>query len=41
MDFMHDLLVDGRPLRLLEVIDDFNREGVGEAESTFRYRSCA
>jgi len=29
MDFMHDGLVDGRSLRLLNVIDDFNREGLG------------
>ena len=29
MDFMHDCLVDGRAYRLLNVIDDFNREGLG------------
>ena len=29
MDFMHDQLNDGRGYRLLNVIDDFNREGLG------------
>jgi putative transposase len=29
MDFMHDQLSDGRSFRLLNVIDDSNREGVG------------
>ncbi len=29
MDFMHDQLTDGRAFRLLNVIDDFNREGLG------------
>lgn len=29
MDFMHDGLNDGRSYRLLNVIDDFNREGLG------------
>lgn len=28
-DFMHDQLGDGRSFRLLNVIDDFNREGLG------------
>ena len=29
MDFMHDRLEDGRAFRLLNVIDDYNREGLG------------
>jgi transposase InsO family protein len=29
MDFMADRLADGRPFRLLNVPDDFNREGLG------------
>ena len=29
MDLMMDRLKDGRPFRLLNVLDDFNREGLG------------
>ena len=29
MDFMADQLVDGRSFRALNVLDDFNREGLG------------
>ena len=29
MDFMADRLVDGRQFRLLNVLDDFNRQGLG------------
>lgn len=29
MDFMHDQLSDQRGIRLLNVIDDYNREGLG------------
>ena len=34
MDFMHDQLSDGRTFRLFNVLDDFNREGLG-IESDF------
>jgi putative transposase len=29
MDFMHDQLADGRSIRILNVIDDFNRQALG------------
>ncbi|MEY4762065.1 MAG: hypothetical protein RLZZ200_1921 [Pseudomonadota bacterium] len=29
MDFMHDCLDDGRSFRLFNVLDDYNREGLG------------
>ncbi len=29
MDFMHDQLLDGRSVRLFNVLDDYNREGLG------------
>jgi putative transposase len=29
MDFMHDQLADGRSIRVLNVIDDFNRKALG------------
>lgn len=28
MDFMHDQLADGRSVRLLNIIDNFNREAL-------------
>lgn len=32
MDFMPDQLADGRSIRMLNVIDDFNREALGIEE---------
>ena len=29
MDFMHDALSDGRSFRLFNVLDDYNRQGLG------------
>jgi len=29
MDFMHDALSDGRMFRTFNVLDDYNREGLG------------
>ena len=38
MDFMADRLEDGRAFRLLNVLDDFNREGLGiEVDFSKRY----
>ncbi len=40
MEFMHDQLSDGRRYRLLNVIDDFNREGLGiEVDISFTCRT--
>ena len=36
MDFMHDQLQDGRCIRLLNVLDDFGREGSVQNFRTFR-----
>ncbi|MCY1238325.1 hypothetical protein D9M68_680270 [compost metagenome] len=36
MDFMADRLEDGRQFRLLNVLDDFNREGLGIEVATCR-----
>jgi putative transposase len=33
MDFMHDQLSDGRSFRLLNVIDDFNREALSNVSN--------
>ena len=39
MDFMHDQLEDGRTFRLLNVIDDFNREAIGIEFDFFAIRA--
>src|SRR3546814_10426882 len=39
MDFMHDQLADGRSIRLLNVVDDFNREGLRSEEHTSELQS--
>ena len=36
MDFMADQLADGRSIRTLNILDDFNREGLG-IEGDFHY----
>jgi len=38
MDFMHDVLENGRKFRVLNVIDDFNREALA-VESAFSFPS--
>jgi hypothetical protein len=35
MDFMADHLGDGRAFRLLNILDDFNREGAGHRSRPF------
>jgi putative transposase len=39
MDFMHDQLSDGRSVRLLNIIDDFNREALA-IEADFSLPAC-
>ena len=41
MDFMHDQLNDGRSFRLLNVIDDFNREALGIKTPAMAYALAA
>ena len=41
IDFLHDQLDDGRPFRLPNVINDFNREAVGmEADVSLVSSAC-